>query len=51
MEEDLFEAEILDSLSFVDLLMHIEQEFDIRISIDELEDGKFSVDQKDHLTS
>ena len=40
-EVDLFDAEMLDSLSFVELLMHLEQEFDIRISVDELEMENF----------
>ena len=40
--EDLFETGVLDSLAFVDLLMHLEQQFDIRISTDEMEPDNFS---------
>ncbi len=36
-DEDLFESGILDSLTFVDLVAHLEQQFDIRIAADELE--------------
>ncbi|HLK63965.1 MAG TPA: acyl carrier protein [Bryobacteraceae bacterium] len=34
---DLFDAGILDSLTFVDLVLHLEQEFDIHIGAEELE--------------
>jgi methoxymalonate biosynthesis acyl carrier protein len=39
--EDLFETGALDSMAFVDLVMHLEQKFDIRISADELEPDNF----------
>jgi methoxymalonate biosynthesis acyl carrier protein len=39
--EDLFETGVLDSLAFVDLVMHLEQRFDIRISTDEMEPDNF----------
>jgi len=39
--EDLFEYGVLDSMAFVDLVMHLEQEFDIRISTDEMEPDNF----------
>jgi methoxymalonate biosynthesis acyl carrier protein len=39
--QDLFETGVLDSLAFVDLIMYLEQEFDIRISTDELEPDNF----------
>jgi methoxymalonate biosynthesis acyl carrier protein len=39
--EDLFETGILDSMAFVDLVMHLEQQFDVRISADELEPDNF----------
>ena len=39
--EDLFETGILDSMAFVDLVMHLEQQFDIRVSPDELEPDNF----------
>ena len=39
--EDLFETGILDSMAFVDLVMHLEQQFGIRISGDELEPDNF----------
>jgi D-alanine--poly(phosphoribitol) ligase subunit 2 len=45
-DADLFETGVLDSLSFVDLLMHVEQQFDIRISADELELENFLSVQK-----
>ncbi|HEY2989032.1 MAG TPA: acyl carrier protein [Candidatus Binatia bacterium] len=34
---DLFDAGILDSLAFVDLLARLEEQFGIRVSIDDLE--------------
>jgi D-alanine--poly(phosphoribitol) ligase subunit 2 len=34
---DLFETGALDSLAFVELLFHLEREFGIRVSLDELE--------------
>jgi methoxymalonate biosynthesis acyl carrier protein len=39
--EDLLETGVLDSLAFVDLVMHLERQFDIRISADELEPDNF----------
>jgi acyl carrier protein len=39
--EDLFETGVLDSMAFVDLVMHLEQQFDVRISPDELEPDNF----------
>jgi len=39
--EDLLETGVLDSLAFVDLVMHLEQQFAIRISADELEPENF----------
>ena len=39
--EDLFETGALDSLVFVDLVMYLEQKFDMRISADELEPDNF----------
>ena len=39
--EDLFETGALDSLAFVDLVMHLEQQFNIQISADEFEPDNF----------
>jgi acyl carrier protein len=39
--EDLFETGALDSMAFVDPVMHLEQQFDIRISTDEMEPDNF----------
>ena len=36
-DTDLFETGILDSLTFVDLVLYLEQEFGIRIGAEELE--------------
>jgi len=41
VETDLVETGVLDSLAFVALLSHIEQEFEIEISIDDLEIDNF----------
>jgi D-alanine--poly(phosphoribitol) ligase subunit 2 len=38
---DLFETGILDSVGFVDLLLHLENEFGTKISLDELEVDNF----------
>ena len=38
---DLFERGILDSLAFVDLLMHLEESFAIRIETDDFEIDRF----------
>ena len=40
-DTDLFETGALDSLSFVDLLLEIEREFGLRISLDRVELGAF----------
>jgi methoxymalonate biosynthesis acyl carrier protein len=40
-DADLFEAGILDSLAFIDLVVFLEQEFGLRISPDELEPENF----------
>ena len=40
-EADLFETGILDSLAFVDLLMHLEESFGIRIETDDFEIDRF----------
>lgn len=37
VDSDLFETGALDSLAFVELLLYLEQEFGIRVSIEELE--------------
>ncbi|MGH7254729.1 MAG: acyl carrier protein [Nitrospirales bacterium] len=36
-ETDLFKTGALDSMAFVDLLVHLEQEFGVAISFEELE--------------
>jgi D-alanine--poly(phosphoribitol) ligase subunit 2 len=38
---DLFEAGVLDSLAFVELLLHLEEEFGIRVPMEELEIDNF----------
>lgn len=44
--EDLFETGALDSMVFVDLVLYLEQQFDIQISTKELEPDNFrSVDK------
>ena len=40
-ETDLLETGILDSLQLVDLLLHLEKEFGVRISLDSLEIESF----------
>lgn len=40
-DANLFEAGFLDSLTFVDLVVYLEQQFGIRISPDELEPDNF----------
>jgi len=40
-DTDLFETGALDSLSFVDLLLEIEREFGLRVSLDRVELGAF----------
>jgi acyl carrier protein len=45
-DTDLFEAGLLDSLGFVDLLVHLEREFGTRIALDDLEVDNFrSIDR------
>lgn len=39
--DDLFEAGVLDSLSFVTLLAALEREFDIQVPVDALEFDRF----------
>ncbi|MDB5333265.1 MAG: uncharacterized protein JWP03_4416 [Phycisphaerales bacterium] len=34
---DLFAAGVLDSLTFIDLLLHLEREFGVKFSLDDLE--------------
>ena len=41
VDTDLFETGVLDSLAFVELLLHLERAFGIRISIEEVEIGQF----------
>jgi acyl carrier protein len=36
-DTDLFESGLVDSLTFVELLVHLEEEFGRRVSLDELE--------------
>jgi acyl carrier protein len=36
-DEDLFQAGILDSLSFVDLLLALEEEFSIHVALDQVD--------------
>jgi D-alanine--poly(phosphoribitol) ligase subunit 2 len=39
---DLFESGILDSLAFVELLLHLEREFGVTVPVDDLEVENFS---------
>ena len=41
LDEDLFETGILDSLSFVDMLVALEREFSIQIPLDQVELNDF----------
>jgi acyl carrier protein len=41
-DTDLFESGLLDSLGFVDLLVHLEREFGTTIALDDLELDNFS---------
>src|SRR5687768_1187062 len=41
LEADLFETGFLDSLSFVSLLVHIEEEFSIQIDLKDLDLSRF----------
>ena len=40
-DTDLFREGVLDSLSFVNLLLHLEREFGLAISLDDLELDRF----------
>ena len=40
-DTDLFETGALDSLSFIDLLLEIEREYGLRVSLDRIELGAF----------
>lgn len=46
VETDLFETGALDSLGFVDLLARLEQEFAIKISIEDIEMENFRCIEK-----
>ena len=41
IDSDLFETGVLDSLAFVDLLFHLEQEFGVSTSVDDMEVDNF----------
>ena len=41
-DTDLFEAGLLDSLTFVELLVHLEREFGVTTSVDDLKVDNFS---------
>jgi acyl carrier protein len=45
-EADLFESGVLDSLGFVDLLARLEQEFGLKISIEQIEVENFRCIEK-----
>jgi D-alanine--poly(phosphoribitol) ligase subunit 2 len=46
IDTDLFESGVLDSLAFVELLLKLEEEFGVTVSIDELEVETFkSIDR------
>jgi acyl carrier protein len=40
-DEDLFQAGILDSLSFVDMLLGLEEEFSLRVALDQVDLNDF----------
>jgi D-alanine--poly(phosphoribitol) ligase subunit 2 len=42
VDTDLFEAGLLDSLAFVELLVHLEREFGVTTSIDDLKLDNFN---------
>jgi D-alanine--poly(phosphoribitol) ligase subunit 2 len=42
VDTDLFEAGLLDSLGFVELLVHLEREFGVTTSIDDLKLDNFN---------
>jgi methoxymalonate biosynthesis acyl carrier protein len=46
VEMDLFEAGAIDSLGFVELLLHLEQEFGVRVSAEELDLDQFRTIQR-----
>jgi D-alanine--poly(phosphoribitol) ligase subunit 2 len=41
IDTDLFEAGLLDSLAFVELLLQLEREFGVTTSVDDLDAGNF----------
>jgi D-alanine--poly(phosphoribitol) ligase subunit 2 len=41
-DTDLFEAGLLDSLAFVELLVHLEREFGVTTSVDDLKFDNFN---------
>lgn len=40
-DTDLFETAVLDSLAFVDLLLYLEQQFGLRVSLEDVELDSF----------
>jgi len=45
-DADLFEAGVLDSLAFVELLLHVEREFGVTVAVDDLQVENFrSIDR------
>jgi len=40
-ETDLFETGVLDSLAFVELVLHLEQEFGVKITLEQVELDNF----------
>jgi acyl carrier protein len=40
-ETDLFETGVLDSLAFVELMLHLEQEFGVKMTLDHVEIDNF----------
>ena len=42
VDTDLFEAGLLDSLAFVELLVHLEREFGVTTSVDDLRVDNFN---------
>jgi acyl carrier protein len=41
MDSDLFDTGVLDSLAFVQLLLHLEEEFGVTTSVDDMEVDNF----------
>jgi acyl carrier protein len=41
VDTDLFDSALLDSLAFVELLMHLERQFGVAIAMDDLETDNF----------